>query len=314
MSIEIKAKNMNKKLSAIVICLTPFDNDGKLDEAALRRQLGRLREAGVSVYVAGSGSGEAYALNREERDRVMAISVEELKGKVPVRAMGCEPRVISDMVEFMQAAARANVDAAQIFSLDIGHGSKPTTPELERYYSTVIESTSLPVYLSSHRAAGYFIPLDLIESLIKRYPTIHGVAYGGADIGYLAELITRVGDRVEIHSAGPGNALSVLGLGGNGFMGGEGNFSPTLFAAVIAAWQAKDHAQLRESFGKLIALTAISSQYGGSAMRALKPLMNAFGLPGGTLRPPRLPISAADLDIVVKAVLRLNIPGTPPPA
>jgi 4-hydroxy-tetrahydrodipicolinate synthase len=303
---------MKKKLSAIVICLTPFADDGTLDEAVFRRQLGRLRDAGVSVYVAGSGSGEAYSLTPDERDRVMAIAVEELKGKVPVRAMGCEPRLIAEMVEFMRAAERAKVDAAQIFSLDIGHGSKPTTPELERYYSTVIESTSLPVYLSSHRAAGYFIPLDLIESLVKRYPTIHGVAYAGADIGYLAELIARVGDRIEVHSAGPGNALSVLGLGGNGFMGGEGNFCPQLFAAVIAAWEAKDYERLRVSFGKLMAFTALSNKYGGSSMRALKPLMNAFGLPGGTLRSPRMPVSAADLDIVIKTVLRIDIPGTPP--
>ena len=303
---------MDKKLSAIVISLTPFDERGQLDEAALRRHLGRLRDAGVSVYVAGSGSGEAYAYTKEELDRVLAIAVEELKGKVPVRAMGCEPRLVGEMVEFMRHAERARVDAAQIFSLEIGHGSKPTVAEMDKYYSTVIESTALPVYLSSHRAAGYFLPLDLVERLVNRYPSIAGIAYSGTDITYLAELIARVGARIEVHSAGPANALSVLGLGGNGFMGGEGNFAPTLFAAVISAWQAKDLDRLRESFGKLMALTAISNRYGGSSMRAMKPLMNAFGLPGGTLRPPRLAVSAADLDEVVQAVLRLNIPGTPP--
>jgi dihydrodipicolinate synthase/N-acetylneuraminate lyase len=61
-----------------------------------------------------------------------------------------------------------------------------------------------------------------------------------------------------------------------------------------------------------MAFTALSNKYGGSSMRALKPLMNAFGLPGGTLRSPRMPVSAADLDIVIKTVLRIDIPGTPP--
>ena len=304
---------MKKKLSSVVVCLTPFDNEGKLDEAAFRRQLGRLRDAGVCVYMAGSGSGEAYSLTKDERNRVMAIAVEELKGRVPVRAMGCEPHVVDDMVEFMQAAERAKVDAAQIFSLDIGHAAKPTFAELERYYSTVIESTSLPVYISSHKAAGYFVPIDLIEKLVKRYPTIAGVAYSGTDTGYIASLIARVGDRVEVHSAGPGNALTVLGLGGNGFMGGEGNFCPQLFASVISAWEQKDYERLRTDFRKLIEFTAISGKYGGgSAMRAMKPLMNAFGLPGGTLRPPRMPVGDADLQEAIKAVLKLDIPGTPP--
>lgn len=302
---------MQKNLSSVVVCLTPFDPAGNLDEAALRRQLARLRDAGVCVYVAGSGSGEAYALSKEERDRVMAVAVEELKGRVPVRAMGCEPRLISEMVDFMRAAERARVDAAQIFSLDIGHAAKPTNAELERYYSTVIESTSLKVYLSSHRASGYFLPLDLVERLVSRYPTIAGVAYSGPDTGYIAELIARVGDRVEVHSAGPGNALTVLGLGGNGFMGGEGNFCPQLFSAVISAWAQQDHERLRVAYGKLMAFTSLSSRYGGSAMRGLKPLMNAFGLPGGTLRPPRLPIDAAELALAVEAVKRLELPGVP---
>ncbi len=303
-----------KKLSVVVISITPFDEQGRLDEAAFRKHLGRLRDAGVAVYVAGGGSGEAYAYTPEERDRVLAIAVEELKGKVPVRAMGCEPRLASEMVNFMHAAERAKVDAAQIFSLEIGHGAHPTYAELDRYYSTIIESTSLPVYLSSHRTVGYFLPLNLVEHLVNRYPSIAGIAYGGADTTYLGELIARVGERIEVHCAGPTNALSVLGLGGNGFMGGEGNFSPALVASVISAYQNDDHAALAENFGKLVALNALDTRFGGtpSSMRAMKPLLNAFGLPGGTLRPPRLPIGAAELEQAIQAVLKLNIPGIPP--
>ncbi|MBI3043874.1 MAG: dihydrodipicolinate synthase family protein [Betaproteobacteria bacterium] len=302
---------MVKKSSVVVISITPFDEKGGLDEAAFRNQLGRMREAGVSVYVCGGGSGEAYALTPEERDRVMIIAVEELKGRVPVRAMGFEPRIASEMVDFVRAAERAKVDAAQIFSLEVGHGAKPTYAEMEKYYATVIESTSLPVYLSSHRSVGYFLPLDLIESLVKRYPSIAGIAYGGSEATYLAELIKRVGDRIEVHCAGPSMALTALGLGGNGFMGGEGNLSPQLVASVISAWQAKDMDRLRVSFGKLIALNGIDTRYGGtpSSMRAMKPLMNAFGLPGGYLRPPRLPIGAAELKEVIQAVNSLELPG-----
>lgn len=302
---------MNKKLSVIVISITPFDDNGQLDEAAFRKHLRRLRDAGVSVYVAGSGTSEGYALTREERERVLAIAVEELKGKVPVRAMGCEPRLTGEMVDFMRCAEAARVDAAQIFSLDIGHGAKPTRAELDRYYSTVIESTSLPLVLSSHRTAGYHLPLELVESLAKRYPNLTGMNYAGTDITHLAEIISRFGDRLEIHCAGPTNAIATLALGGNGFMGGEGNFSPALVQTVITAFEAKDMDALRISFGKLMALTAINNRYGGSSMRAMKPLLNAFGLPGGTLRSPRLPVSAADLDEVVKAVLKLDIPGIP---
>lgn len=302
---------MEKKLSTVIISITPFDAAGGLDEAAFRRQLGRLRAADACVYVAGSGSSEAYSLTPAERDRVLAVAVEELKGRVPVRAMGCEPRVIGEMVDFLEAAERAKVDAAQVCSLEIGHGSSPTVPEMEHYYRTVIESTSLPVYLSSHRALGYFLPIDLVERLVERYPTIAGIAYSGPDAGYIAELIARVGGRIEVHSAGPANALTVLGLGGNGFMGGEGNLVPEMFPAVISAWKAKDYPALHDAYGKVMALTTLNKRYGGSSMRLMKPLMNAFGLPGGHLRPPRMPIGGAELEKAIQEVLRLKIPGLP---
>lgn len=303
---------MNKKLSVIVISITPFDEEGRLDEAAFRRQLGRLREAGVSVFVGSGGSGEGFTLSAEERERVLAIAVEELKGKVPVLAMGCEPRLIGEMVDFVRCAERAKVDGAQVFSLDMGHGVKPTVPEMDRYYSTVIESVSLPLYLSSHMFAGYFLPIELVESLVDRYPNVAGIMWAGTDITYLAQIVKRVGDRIEVYCAGPTNALSALGLGANGFMGGEGNFMPSLVASVIASWKAGDKDRLRDSFGKLMGLAAINNRFGGSSMRGMKPLMNAFGLPGGTLRLPRMPIGAAELDEMVKAVLQLQIPGTPP--
>jgi dihydrodipicolinate synthase/N-acetylneuraminate lyase len=258
--------------------------------------------------VVGSGSGEGYALTRAERDRIMAVAVEELKGRVPVRAMGCEPRLIDDMIEFLQAAERADVDAAQIFSLEIGHGSKPTREELERYYCSVIESTRLPLYLSSHHASGYFLPLDLIARLADRYPHLTGIAYGGSDLDYLASLIRRMRGRLDIHCAGAYNAMTVLALGGNAFMGPEGNLAPQLCASVIAGFATRDPETLRIAFDRLLALWAITNRYGGSMLRGLKPLMNAYGLPAGVLRSPRLPVNATDLKDMIAAVAKLEIP------
>lgn len=52
----------------------------------------------------------------------------------------------------------------------------------------------------------------------------------------MSELIERLADCIEIHCAGPYNALTTLSLGGHGFMGHEGNLAPTIAADVIAAF------------------------------------------------------------------------------
>ena len=53
-------------------------------------------------------------------------------------------------------------------------------------------------------------------------------------------LVARLGDRLEIHCGGPANALLVLGLGGTGFMGVDGNFSPRLVASVLSSFESGD--------------------------------------------------------------------------
>ena len=277
---------MSTKPSVIVISLTPFDESGRLDEAGVPgASQAHARGGGVGLSSREAAAAKPTHITPEERDRVLAISVEELKGHVPVLAMGCEPHTADEMISFLAAAEKAGVDAAQIFSLDIGHGSKPTYAELDRYYSMSISSTSLPVLLSSHHAAGYYLPIKLIEDLAKRYPNVAGLAYGGNDIPHIAELIERFAGRLEVRCAGPANALTVLGLGGHGFMGGEGNLSPRLVQSVIDNWVKQDRKALAASFSRLMALARIYVKFnGGSSMRSMKPLMQAFGLPAGALR------------------------------
>ena len=297
-----------KKLSVITISITTFDSADRVDEAAYRAHLRRLREGGVSVYIAGSGSGEGYTLTPDEVDRLLAIAVEELKGKVGVYADGVEPRTTREMVAYMRRVEKSGVDAVRIMPLEIGHASKPTVKELDKYHSTVIESTSAPLILTSHEAAGYVVPIDLIESLANRYSHVEAVNYGGKDTTYLAELIRRMSGRLVVHCAGCTNGLTTLALGGNGFMGNEGNIAPALVNSVITAFETNDKEQVRARFGKLMSLAKIVHHFGGSSLRGLKPLLNALGLPGGMLREPRFPLEPAEIEKMVKAVKELNIP------
>jgi len=154
--------------STFVISLTPFTSDGRLDEEGLRGHLRRLAGSGIGVYLGGSGSGEGYTLSRDEARRVLEIGVEELRGHVPVRAMGVEPRTAAEMIDLGRLAADVGVDAMQVYSLDQGHGNRPRPDELERYFCDVLDAVKVPVILSSHQAAGYYLPADLIGRLLDR--------------------------------------------------------------------------------------------------------------------------------------------------
>lgn len=301
---------MPRKRSAFVMSITPFTADGAFDESAYRRHLRRLAAAGVGVYVGGSASGEGFSLTFEERERVLAIAVEELRGKVNVRAMGTEVRHLGDTLEYLAAVARHDFDAVHVFAPEMGHASKPTYAELDAYYSAAVGATRQPVILSCYQALGFELPVALLESLAQRFPQVVGFFYGGSDVRYLSAVIARLSERLEIHCAGPYNAMTTLALGGAGFMGHEGNLSPELAMRVITAFESGDLAGLQDAYGKLMAVHALHYRYGGP-VRAMKPLLNALGLPGGYLRLPRMAITEAQLADVLRETLALEIPGLP---
>ena len=292
--------------SAFVMSITPFDARGALDEPAYRAHLRRLRDAGVRVYIGSSASGEGFSLTHDELDRMLAIAIEELKGKVNVRAMGVEVRHAGEMIDFLKLTGRHALDAVHVFGPEMGHAAKPKPAELERYYSSVIETTSQPVVLSSYHTLGFNVPVALLERLLDRFPQIIGFFYGGSDIRYLSELIERLAGRIEVHCAGPSNALTTLSLGGHGFMGHEGNLAPSIASNVISAFDSGDQERLQKAYALLLAVYRIHHKHGGP-VRAMKPLLNALGLPGGTVRLPRMAINDEELAGVLDATRKLNI-------
>jgi 4-hydroxy-tetrahydrodipicolinate synthase len=139
----------------------------RLDEPAFRAHLRRLAAAGVGVFVGGAGSGEAYTLSPDEMQRVLAIAVDELKGKVPVRGMGVEPRTAAEMIRFAELCAAAGVDAMQVYSLDIGHLGKPSNDEIERYLDDVLSVIAVHAVISTHFSVGSFVPVELLARISR---------------------------------------------------------------------------------------------------------------------------------------------------
>jgi 4-hydroxy-tetrahydrodipicolinate synthase len=276
------------RASCFVISITPFTADGILDEAAFRAHLRRLADAGIGVYVGGGGSGEGYTLSRADNQRIFAIAVEELKGRVPVRAMGIEPRTAVQMTDFLNLAADAGMEAAQVYSLDVGHGHAPTTEELDVYFTEVIDTAPLPVVLSTHQSVGYRIAPELIVALAQR-PQVLAVNCTHPDLGYLATVVDGVAPAKDVHVGGPMQGLTALALGGQGYLCSEGNLAPKLCVSVIDNYKIGDLDGMMDAFSKVVRLS--TGLYGNGGIRVTKALLNHLGLPGGYPRKPRLPVT-----------------------
>jgi len=295
-----------RALSTFCCSITPFASDGSLDESALRAHCARLGEAGVGVYVAGSSPGEGYALSRDEVRRCLEVAVSELRDRVPVRAMGVEPRTARDMVEHVRIAADCGVEAVQIYSLDMGHGGRPDPATIERYFRTALEASRLPCVVSSHHFIGYTLEPALMRALADDYEHLIGFNVTSPDLPYHVRVLDVLEGRVEVHVGGPMHALSALALGANGFLSTEANYAPRLCQSLIEHARSGEHASAQTAYAKIMALMAGMADVPGMSVRYVKAAMAALGLGAPHVRDPHLPLTADELARVAKRLAALG--------
>ena len=73
--------------------LVPFLDDGRINEAELRRMISWLIDKGISGLYPNGSTGEFIRLSFEERKRVIQIVAEETRGRVPILAGAAEPNL-----------------------------------------------------------------------------------------------------------------------------------------------------------------------------------------------------------------------------
>jgi 4-hydroxy-tetrahydrodipicolinate synthase len=306
--------------STFVISITPFDDEERFDAGAFRDHCRRLADGGIGTYVVGGGSGEAYTLTQAETAECLQIAVEEMQGRVPVRAMGTEPRSALQMIEFARLVSEHRLDAMQVYSLDMGHGFAPSDAELERYFSDVLSATEVPAILSTHSSVGYLVPVPLLVRLAEQFPHVIGVNATSPDVTYVLRLIDALDPRIDLHVGGPMQAMGALSLGASGYLSSEGNIAPRLCTSVVDRFAAGDLAGAADAYQRLMRLFAVLVAHGGT--RATKAALGILELPGGITRRPRLPLLddaalteiAAVLDeIEIRRIEGLEPEEAPPP-
>src|SRR3977135_2562881 len=103
---------MSAKLRGVFTpTLVPLDPQGQIAETELRRFISWLLDRGVHGLYPNGSTGEFTRLTAEERRRVVQITCDENRGRVPVLAGAAEPN-IKDALH--ACAAYADMGAAAV--------------------------------------------------------------------------------------------------------------------------------------------------------------------------------------------------------
>jgi 4-hydroxy-tetrahydrodipicolinate synthase len=288
---------------------TTFAKDGQIDEDAYRQSLQRLVDARIGVYAAG-GSGECYALTRDEIGRLYDIAVEMCRGKVPVGSNQLEQHTARASLELAQFAARHKVDICSIYGPAGWHGYRATGAEYLNYFDRILSELKHPVALCPNPIIGYRPAPEVIAAICDKYGQVEAVNLTGVTgDDYFIRLKDELKRDVDIHVTIVGS-LNTLGLGAAGLVGAESNLLPRTVRRYMDLYEAGRWGELATVYADLRRFSAFVQPWKSATPRWIKMAFAVFKLPGGEggTREPYLPPTEADLARFAAGALALDIP------
>lgn len=288
------------------MCVTPFDEHGRLDEAALAAVVDWLAGSGVGIYLGSYGTGEGHLLRDHEIERLYAVGVEAAGGRAPVYAAALGFAATDTVIEQAQAALALGVHAVQIHPPRPGPTAiVPRRNELERYYADVLDAVDGPIHLTNQVVmVGYAIPLDLLESLVQ-HPNVRRLNTSDPNLNAVSALVTRLAPLVDVRVGVISQLVTALSLGGGGALCFEADVAPAMCIEVVERFRAGDVDGLRVAFERLLRLNTVLSRFQNP--RSVKVAMRALGLPAGALRRPYLELDDDEAAAVVAVLDELSL-------
>ena len=204
--------------------VTPFSQNGSLDEAALRRHLRFQIESGIDFLVPCGTTGESPTLSSEEHFRVVEITLEEAKGRVPVMG-GAGGNNTRRVCEGIQVLERLGVDA--ILSVS-PYYNKPTQEGLFQHYRTLAASTRLPIlaYNVPGRTGSNIEPQTLAR--LSTIPNIMGVKEASGTVGQTEKILSMVPENFQVFSGDDAMTLPLMSIGACGVISVAANVIPQI--------------------------------------------------------------------------------------
>jgi len=203
--------------------VTPFQQDGSIDEPALRELVRWQIESGIDFLVPCGTTGETPTLSHEEWLRVIDITIETAGGRVPIMAGATSNNTREAVAKTKQVSSYAGVDYILTAT---PYYNKPTQEGIYQHFKAIAEASTKPLILYNIAGrTGTNIETPTLLRLAE-IPNIIGVKEASGNIGQIAEVCATQPEDFLVFSGDDAITLAVIGLGGVGIISVVSNEIP----------------------------------------------------------------------------------------
>ncbi len=216
---------------SIVALITPMQDDGSVDYAALRKLIDWHIAQGTDCIGVVGTTGESPTVNVDEHCEIIRVSVEQAAGRVPVMA-GCGANSTSEAIELARFAKKVGADSQlQV----VPYYNKPTQEGQYLHFKAIAEAVDLPLIL--YNVPGRSVA-DMAHDTVMRLaqvPGIVGIKEATGNIERAQWLIKEAPEGFAIYSGDDPTAVALMLCGGHGNVSVTANVAPRLMHELCVA-------------------------------------------------------------------------------
>jgi 4-hydroxy-tetrahydrodipicolinate synthase len=203
--------------------VTPFRQDGSIDEMALRQLVRWQVDSGIDFLLPCGTTGETPTLSHDEWLRVIEVTIEAAASRVPIMAGATSNSTRDAVAKTKEASAQKGVD----FILSATpYYNKPTQEGIYQHFRAVAEASQKPVVLYNIAGrTGTNIETSTLRRLAE-IPNIIGVKEASGNASQIAEVCATLPEEFLVFSGDDAITLAVIGLGGVGIISVVSNEIP----------------------------------------------------------------------------------------
>jgi len=281
------------------IC-TPFLPNGDVASEALRQNLEKYNESGLTGYVVCGSTGESALLSKEEKLAVFETVAGCAHGRTLVAGTGAES--VRETVCLVNTAATMGYQAALILTPHY-YRAQMLRPESQlAYFRAVADGAQIPILIYNFpQNTALDLPLDVVQRLAE-HGNIAGVKESSADLAKIASLTEGLPPTFKVLVGASAKFHASLCVGAAGGILAIANASPKSTQAIFDRYRSGDVTASKTAQEELVEPAGVAPKYG---IQGLKYAMDLKGYYGGECRLPLIPLTAgqkAEIETLFKDV------------
>jgi 4-hydroxy-tetrahydrodipicolinate synthase len=263
---------------------TPFDAQGEIDEASLRRVVDLFIKAGVNGLTALGVTGEVARLDDSERARVLDIVLDEARGRVPIVA-GTTAEGTRTCITHSRAARHAGAAAVMVSPPRM---AKLNSEAVLRHFTSLADHVDVEIIVQDYPPiSGYAMEPHLLARIASEIPRARTIKLEDPPTPFKTSRILEAADGIEVRifgGLGGVYLLEELLAGATGAM--TGFAFPEILVRIVSLFRAGRVDEAADVFYRTVPLMRFEFQEGiGMAIRK-EVLVRRGAIASGTIRPP----------------------------